>query len=249
MTENLTFFEAVTRATTYDGLDYPGSRPMTAYYPSAGRDTNPIALLRPTWLRRHGIDMPWPSVFVYVDRAYPVDPANDRLGGPTGSGIIMRTIDLEGLFVEGYPASIVTVQIGHPVHGRVVRVLRIRAENHQVLTMCRRASWSPEIYIAPDDGCCFGGGNHDRCENSTDPMNTPMRAFHMPPLWWITDHFSPRTPDGEYPDGALIPTVYGFPYEIRKIGHMQQERWGHDWDPFGGATAFELTPQGSQDPR
>ncbi|MFM8350105.1 MAG: hypothetical protein ACKN9D_03475 [Actinomycetales bacterium] len=79
-------------------------------------------------------------------------------------------------------------------------------------------------------------------------MNSPMQAFHRPPLWWITDHFSPRTPDGEYPEGALIPTVAGFPFEIRKIAHMPVERWGHDWDPFGGATAFELSQPEKQFP-
>lgn len=240
MTEDMNFWSAVELASWGEEGYVRGRRPpITAYYPSAGRDTGPITLLRPEWLRRHGIDMPSPKVLVYIDRDYPADPATDELGGSRGCASIMRTRSVEPLSVEGHPASLVTVEVGHPVHGRVVRVLRIRAENEDALVMCRRASWRPNIYIAPDDGCCFGGGNTYRCENSLDPMNTPMRAFYRLPEWWITDHFHPRTPDANYPDGALVPTTQGFPFEIRKLGHLG-ERWGHNWEPFGGTTLFEL---------
>lgn len=222
-------------------------RPVTAYYPSAGQDASPLHLLAQEHLRRLGIEMPTPEVLVCVDRDHPQEPGHDPYELEDGHRPWppARTRGAERITVEGRPADLLTVVVGNPNRGRTARVLRIRGENADVLDLAHRARWSPMIYIAPDDGCCFGGGNMDRCENSVTFDVSPFLSFGHPPRWWITDHFSPHNEQGQHPDLADL-RRWGFPFHVERLG-LIDERWGHEWDPFGGATAFELTPMTEED--
>lgn len=243
MTEDRTFSQALARATpsTAHGLNTA----VTALYPSAGCDTAPFQFLHRAFLRhRAAWGVPTPDLFVYTDRFHPHDPA---AGGLTyverrrDDALVVETRSVEALTVEGHPSSLLTVQLHSdvPSEERTYRVLRIRIENEEAFAMFRNARWAPDVYIAPDDGCCFGGGNLGRCENSLDPEVSPVLGLVRPPRWWVTDHFSPRYMRTSYAPGDRVHAPEGFPYEIRKVS-LLSSAWGHGWAPLNGATVFTV---------
>lgn len=245
MNADLTFAEAVRPGPT----DPFGNSRITGYYPSAGCDTAPFSFLLPAFLRHRRSSFPTPDLFVYVDREFPHDPATDRLEYRDRSRddvLVVETTSVRPLTVEGHPASLLRVRVHSdvPDEQRGYTVLRIRAENADVLEMCRRAGWSPDVYLSPDDGCCLGGGNAPRCENSVDPASAPILRFPRPPRVWVSDHINhPRPPAHmRFVPGDRIPTPEAFPLHLEKIA-LLSSAWGHGWTPFNGATAMRVTPR------
>lgn len=239
---SVAFSEAIAQATLKTGK----AQPITALYVSAGNDTAPFMFLHDGFRRHRGAwGPPTPDLYVYVDMLFPSAGQASRLTyreRKRDNALVVETIGAHELDVEGHVASILSVEFHSDVaeEERRYTVLRICALNEEVLTMCRDAQWSPDVFIAVCDGDAFGGNY--RCENSLSPEHSPFLTFAKPPRWWVTDHFTPRNDWRSFESGDLFPVPEGFPYTIRKIALLSSD-WGHPWPPLNGATSFEVSPK------
>jgi hypothetical protein len=207
---------------------------VSALYLSAGEDTMPFSFLSPAFLSHRGVDgFAWPQVFVYVDKRKPFGRAA-RLSFHDDRGTVVQTTAMERLTVNGFPSWAIDVlaDARDPESSLAAKVLRIRADNQQVLAMVAEAVWTPEVVITVCDGCAMGWQEEGRCDNDLAAPTSIVRYLTGPPRWWVTDHWTPRD---------WLPSLGDGPgWEFHRVTPLSSE-WGHPWRPLHGANLFRIS--------
>jgi hypothetical protein len=206
---------------------------VSALYLSAGEDTMPFSFLSPAFLSHRGVEgFAWPQVFVYVDKRKPFGRAAG-LSFQDDRGTVVQTTAVERLTVNGLPSWALDVRADarHPESSLAAKVLRIRADNQQVLPMIAKSAWTPEVVITVCDGCAMGGQEEGRCDNDLADPTSIVRYLTDAPRWWVTDHWTPR---------GWLPILGDGPgWEFHRVTPLSSE-WGHPWLPLHGANLFRI---------
>lgn len=214
-----------------------------AFYASAGRDTRPLTLLHPSFLEAQGAaQVPPPNFFVFVDYQSPGDEDRVPLVFDDVATQI-TTSEVLPVRIGAHPARLLRCRLESEILGnRDFAVLRIRAKNEQLLSVAESEQWSPEIFIAVNDGCTGFGGNH-RCENSFNPdWSLPIR---LNPRFWVTDHFAdPALNDQDPADGEVITATAGsYAVALTQVAFLsvlwRTQKFGHQ-RLRGGARIFSI---------
>lgn len=214
----------------------PRPDPVTALYPSAGRDTMPFTFLGSAFLAHRGIDMPAPEVFVFIDHSEPNDVEDAALSFRDDRTEI-RALDVREARVGDHPAWLMRVAVSDDGVEHEAGVARIRAWNTPAYWLC--GGFTPDVFIGVRDGEGFGGQvPHGACENSLVLHTSPMTWFRSrPPRWWVTDHFRPAVRGLAEGDMVRSPDR-DFPVAFRKV-RLLSSQWGNITQLFG-ATVFEV---------